>query len=288
MALKNRITQAELDGLSDEIKPHYKAEPGKADSWVLDTDGSTTLKNLHATERNARRQLSKMLAALVPGIEPRDLVDTAELRSWQEKVDALAATARELTEAGWDPEGWLLDRDGDPAPKPKDKTPPAGVTLAELQAKVRVLEREKVKWSEEKTRLTTQLGEATAEAQRLLVGTKLDGVFAGLDFTSPALAAGARAMIQQRGIFAKDGEAFTKDDEGNEVPLAEYVGTWKETPVAKEYLKAPDNSGGGGKDGKKAPLATGKTTTITTGKPGDWQEMSPTQMLEFGLAEARK
>lgn len=93
MALKKKLTKDEFDGLSQDLKTHYKAS---GESFVLDIDGDDGIdwqhkREIEADHRKKAEQKAKALQDeldnLRRGAIPKDDVEALE-KSWQEKLTA--------------------------------------------------------------------------------------------------------------------------------------------------------------------------------------------------------
>lgn len=95
--LKSKISKTEYDALSDDMKEHYKAA---GDDYLLQSDGLDELRNLLATERDARKQLETDLKAI------KDAADAAKAaaKDAEDKAAEEAAKKRgdiSALEASW-------------------------------------------------------------------------------------------------------------------------------------------------------------------------------------------
>jgi hypothetical protein len=259
--LKNRLTPEEFDTLAETDKGHYtEGTDSKGKGFFLQTEENTGLKRSLAVERSEKERAVKLLKKVVPEVTD----DNRE--EWDELVTTATEHARELKDAGIDLDEWKTYKDGKTGDKGKDgkgKGEEVAEQLLEAQRQVRELTRQNGLLETAKTKAETKAAKLTADNDGLVTKGALATALDIAKVTDPNDRRVISALWKDDGLILRETgagetlkrELFIKVD-GQEVPLEEYAKDFPATPMGKQYVKAPDNSGGGDGGPRQAPKVT--------------------------------
>jgi hypothetical protein len=272
--LKTRLTAEEFDALSDAEKAHYtKGSDSKGEGFFLQTEENTGLKRSLSTERTQKEQAVKLLKKAVPTLNDENREE------WEELVTTHAEHAKELADAGIDLDEWKTYKDGKTGDKGRDgkggKGEEVAEQLLEAQRQVRELTRQNGLLETAKTKAEAKATKLAADNDGLVTKGALATALDIAKVTDPQDRRVISALWKDDGLILRETgagetlkrELFIKVD-GQEVPLEEYAKDFPTTPMGKQYVKAPDNSGGGDGGPRQPPkLQPTELETLRTTNP---------------------
>lgn len=137
--------------------------------------------------------------------------------------------------------------------------------------------------------LTGERDRLKARVERDTRNLALDAALDSAKVTSPALRAGARALLaSQIVIHENEGEyeALANDDVLGEIPVADFVKTWAATDQGKAFVTAADTAGSGANGDGTGGTASNSTTNPWKKGPGEnFTEQARIRRENPGLAQ---